>query len=100
MQENDRFGADFRIGKQEWGAGGQANPADTIGAQDNHVTRHTSVNVDSIGRPFQIPAGVSANTHVMYFRHPDYVQCEITDGAGVRLPATLAWRCAWSGRTA
>jgi hypothetical protein len=84
VQENVTVGADFRIAKQESGAGGQAYPADTIGAQDNHVNRLTSINVDSVGRAFQIPAGVSANTHVMYFRHPDYVQCEITDGLGVR----------------
>jgi hypothetical protein len=90
VQENDKFGADFRIGKQEWGAGGQANPTDTVGAQDNHVTRNTSVDVDSIGRAFAIPASAtSSNTHVMYFRHPDYVQCEITDGAGARLPASF-----------
>jgi hypothetical protein len=89
VQENVTVGADFRIAKQEWGAGGQANPTDTIGAQDNHVTRNTSVDVDSVGRAFQIPGSASsANTHVMYFRHPDYVQCEITDGAGTRLPAT------------
>jgi hypothetical protein len=89
VQENTTTGADFRIAKQEFGAGGQANPADTIGAQDNHVTRNTSVDVDSVGRVFQIPGSASsANTHVMYFRHPDYVQCEITDGAGTRLPAT------------
>jgi hypothetical protein len=89
VQENTTTGADFRIAKQEFGAGGISNPADTIGSQDNHVTRNTSVDVDSIGRVFQIPGSASsANTHLMYFRHPDYVQCELTDPAGARLPAT------------
>jgi hypothetical protein len=81
VQDNTSFGADFRIAKQEVGAGGQAYPGDTIGSQDNHVARRTLTNTDSLGRTFTIAAGANGNTHVMYFRHPDYVQCELIDPA-------------------
>ncbi|MEO6104070.1 MAG: hypothetical protein ABIP44_10585 [Pseudoxanthomonas sp.] len=80
VQENTTFGADFRVAKQELGAGGQANPfTDVIGSQDNHVTRNTLTSTDSVGRNFAIAAGANANTHIVYFRHPDYAQCEIID---------------------
>ena len=81
VQDNTSFGADFRIAKQEYGNGGLANPGDTIGAQDNHVARETLVSADAVGRNFEIGTGVASNTHVMYFRHPDYVQCELIDPA-------------------
>lgn len=85
VQDNTTVGSDFRIAKQEVGAGGFAFPGDTIGAQDNHVTRETLVNADALQRQFTILAGDNSNTHVIYFRHPDYIQCEIIDPAtGVR----------------
>jgi hypothetical protein len=85
VQDNTSLGADFRIAKQEVGAGGQAFPGDTIGSQDNHVARKSLTNTDSLGRTFTIAAGANGNTHVMYFRHPDYVQCELVDpGTNVR----------------
>ncbi len=85
VQDNTSFGADFRVAKQELGAGGQAFPGDVIGSQDNHVTRNTLTTVDSVGRSFTIAAGANVNTHMVYFRHPDYVQCEIIDpGTNVR----------------
>ena len=79
VQDNTSFGADFRIAKQELGAGGLSFPGDVIGAQDNHVARETLVTADGVGRNFEIGTGASANTHVIYFRHPDYVQCEVID---------------------
>ena len=85
VQDNTSFGADFRIAKQEYGNGVQAVPGESLGAQDNHVARETLVDADSIGRNFEIATGVSANTHVVYFRHPDYIQCELINPAtGVR----------------
>jgi hypothetical protein len=87
VQDNTSFGADFRIGKQEFGfsdAEGQFN----VGGQDDHVLRDSTISADILGRPFEIPAAVVSNTHVMYFRHPDRVQCEIIDPAtGVRADA-------------
>jgi hypothetical protein len=85
VQDNTSFGADFRIAKQEVGNGGLAFPGDSLGAQDNHVSRETLVSADGVGRNFEVATGASANTHVMYFRHPDYVQCEIVDSSNVRL---------------
>lgn len=80
VQENTTFVADFRVAKHELGPGGQANPlSDVVGSQDNHVTRNTLTSVDSIGRNFTAAAGANVNTHIFYFRHPDYVQCEIVD---------------------
>ncbi|OGT56359.1 MAG: hypothetical protein A3E01_10910 [Gammaproteobacteria bacterium RIFCSPHIGHO2_12_FULL_63_22] len=84
-QENTTFGADFRIAKQEVGAGGLGYPGDVIGSQDNHVSRETLVSADGVGRTFEIASGASGNTHVIYFRHPDYQQCELINPAtGVR----------------
>ncbi len=85
VQDNAFFGADFRVAKQESGAGVEAYPGDIVGGQDNHVARETLNSIDMVGRNFAIGTGVSSNTHVVYFRHPDYVQCEIIDPAtGVR----------------
>ena len=81
VQDNAFFGADFRIGKQELGAGGLSYPGDVIGGQDSHVARQTLVSADGVGRNFAIGTGVKSNTHVIYFRHPDYVQCELIDPA-------------------
>ncbi|MCX7041187.1 MAG: hypothetical protein NT117_00560 [Gammaproteobacteria bacterium] len=87
VQDNTSFGADFRIGKQFRGYGTQYSG---IGAQDDHVSRDTTVAFDikmtgdTTPRAFSIPASnttTGANTHVVYFRHPDYVACEIIDPA-------------------
>jgi hypothetical protein len=59
-------------------------------AQSDYVSRDISTTSDvaSSGgtRTFAIGTGASAsNTHVVYFHHPDWVQCEIIDPAtGVR----------------
>ena len=93
VQDNTSFGADFRIGKQETGWNGVAAGAfvnGEVGAQDDHVSRETLVATDMIGRNFELAASASSrNTHVIYFRHPDNVQCELINPAtGVRaLPA-------------
>jgi hypothetical protein len=84
VQDNTSFGADFRIGKQLMGYGTQYAG---IGQQDDHVTRNSLVSFDikmtgdTTPRTFTIPASASANTHVVYFRHPDWVMCEIIDPA-------------------
>jgi hypothetical protein len=84
VQDNSSFGADFRIAKQEMG---KSTPFSGIGSQDDHVSRNSTVSAEAVtstgARAFAIPAGQATNTHVMYFRHPDWVQCEIID------PATL-----------
>ncbi|MBC7657976.1 MAG: hypothetical protein H7147_12505 [Frankiaceae bacterium] len=83
VQDNTTVGSDFRIAKQERGAGVLGYPGDRVGAQDNHVNRETLVTADGLSRQFTILPGANSNTHVMYFRHPDYIQCEILIG-GVR----------------
>ena len=88
VQDNTSFGADFRIAKQERGYS-QLALTQTPAAQDEHVLRDSSIGNDApmtgffpAGRPFTLPAATTgSNTHVMYFRHPDYVQCEIIDPA-------------------
>lgn len=89
VQDNSSFGADFRIGKQEEGTS-HALPGYFFGAQDDHVLRDTTV-ANSVAMstgpgvsqasPFALPAGNSAASHLFYFRHPDFVQCEIIDPA-------------------
>ena len=90
VQDNTSFGADFRISKQEWGGCIEVCTGD--GAQDGHVNRRTLVQSDlrvpgeALPRAFAIPAGSNhQNTHLLFFRHPDRVQCEIQDpGTGQR----------------
>jgi hypothetical protein len=78
VQDNTSYGADFRIAKQVLG--------------DNHVWRGSPTSVagtsgqgtswDSAlwGHHFEIAAGpANANTHVVLFRHPDYIRCELRD---------------------
>lgn len=88
VQENTSFAADFRIAKQEQGF---STPYSSIGAQDDHVSRDSTVDADMLvpgemeARQFNIPAGAFRNTHAIYFRHPDTVQCEIIEPvSGVR----------------
>ncbi|MCX7042512.1 MAG: hypothetical protein NT117_07465 [Gammaproteobacteria bacterium] len=82
VQDNSSFGADFRIGKQERGFN---SPFASVGAQDDHVSRASNVLADMpvageiLPRAFNIPPGDFSNTHVMYFRHPDWVRCEVID---------------------
>ena len=80
VQDNSSFGADFRIAKQELG---KSTPYSGIGGQDDTVSRDSVVSAEvaqsGSERDFAIPAGQFTNTHVVYFRHPDWVQCEIID---------------------
>ena len=83
VQDNTSYGADFRIGKQERS---DATEFGSWAAQDDHINRHTTVRRDmrlpgeTEGRAFVIPAGgLSSNTHVFYFRHPDEAGCDIAD---------------------
>ena len=92
VQDNTSFGADFRIGKQFFGWGTQYSG---VAQQDDHVVRNATVGFDikvsgdTTARAFTLPAGALMNTHVVYFRHPDFVQCEIIDPAtGSRASAT------------
>jgi hypothetical protein len=93
VQDNTSYGADFRIGKQLQGFGTQYSG---IGQQDDHVVRDgiagfdLRVSGETAGRAFSLPAGLLMNTHVVYFRHPDWVQCEIIDPA-TNLRATSAY---------
>ena len=92
VQDHTSFGADFRIAKQEdWGDNGIGWSDTTLGAKDDNAMRNLIRESDVrmalgvgtfVDRPFQIAAGgASANTHVVYFRHPDWVSCEIIDPA-------------------
>ena len=80
VQDNSSFGADFRIAKQERGFN---SPFASVGAQDDHASRASNVVADvlvageAVARAFNIPPGDFSNTHVMYFRHPDWVRCEV-----------------------
>ena len=91
VQDNTSFGADFRIGKQERGFN---SPFGSVGAQDDHVSRSSTmvadvkVAGDIAARSFTIRAGNSSNTHVMNFRHPDWVRCELLEPvSGLRAPS-------------
>ena len=89
VQDNTSFGADFRIAKQELGYS-DIDPGFHRGPQDDSAMRDTELSTDvaipgSTTRTFSIPASVVNNAHVMYFRHPDWVSCEIINPTtGVR----------------
>jgi hypothetical protein len=68
VQENKSFSADFRIAKQANGFAG-------FGSQDFLAARSLARASDALGRVFQLGPGQSANTHVVYFRHPDHAKC-------------------------
>lgn len=80
LQNNVQFDADFRIAK--------ARPV-----FDNQVSRLWAENIDEAGINFQL--GIFPNErsrHVVYFKHPDVVQCDILNGAGGPPPAGLEIR--------
>lgn len=78
LQDNTSFGADFRVAKQEYGvlAITDFGPA----AYDGHVMRVSLTFANAGGPGFSLGlASFQQNTHVYYFRHPDWVSCEIVD---------------------
>src|SRR3990167_1852941 len=82
VQDNTSFGADFRIAKQEVGDAGNAKPGTRIvGPQDNTSAREILIDQDVLGRPFQLAAGNSSNTHIIYLHHPDFANCELINPA-------------------
>ena len=97
VQDNTSFGADFRIAKQEYGAPTAASGSG-LAAQDQLALRASEVDGDiplptGVGamsaRPFSIAPGASSNSHLIHFRHPDLIGCDIVDSAtGVRAPMT------------
>ena len=96
VQDNTSFGADFRIAKQEDGFS-NGTTGFHIGAQDDHVLRDMRIASDiktsyanAPARTFSLVTGGSKhNIHVVYFRHPDWVQCELIDpSTGVRALST------------
>ncbi len=84
VQDNTSFGADFRVAKQAYGSLG-------IGSNDGMAARESVSKQDAQGRVFRILDGHSANTHVVYFKHPDTVQCQLLN------PTTFAPLTAASG---
>ena len=97
VQDNTSFGADFRIAKRERGLSHFLTYDHFVGTyevagQDDHTNRFSTVDIDlptsyfPSGRPFTILAGANRhNVHAIYFRHPDWIQCELIDpGTGVR----------------
>ena len=85
VQDNSSFGADFRIGKQEWNLpvedAGSVGPGGDGQLRDS--TSQGEVFPGWIGwaRPFLIPAGQISNQHTIFFHHPDSVQCELINPA-------------------
>lgn len=72
VQDNTSFGADFRIAKTSYGAMG-------VGSDDSLAAREIWTKKDVLGRIFQIDAGANGNTHNIYFRNPDTINCKLLD---------------------
>lgn len=76
VQDNTSFGADFRIGKLAYGERGHGANGDTA------IRKGWFWNAE-------LAAGDRGNAHAIYFRHPDYVQCELLDPVTLtRMPAS------------
>ena len=87
VQDNTSFGADFRIAKQEYGYGTVDSVDFSPGSYDGHVMRvsltYANPGPPGTGLPFTINVGtVQQNTHSFYFRHPDWISCELVGGQG------------------
>ena len=89
VQDNTSFGADFRIAKMAAAVTPLSGGMPTVGAKDLLATRNIVRDHDRLGRPFEIPPGSFSNTHVLYVRQPDFINCELINPAtGLRaLPA-------------
>ena len=83
VQDNNTYGADFRVAKTAYGSLG-------IGSNDGMLAREWAATADVQGRVFKILPGNSANTHVVYFRHPDTVQCRLLNPVSPFGPLTAA----------
>ena len=78
VQDNTSFGADFRIGKQVQGTGvfqtmfevGRIREVAVSGMLHFNGTTPSLV-------PYQIQPGPNGNTHFLYFRHPDVINCTL-----------------------
>ena len=80
VQDNSSFGADFRIGKQEFAFGGAVPGAQDWGAMRwSFNDAEEAIDNEEFGAPFAIPAGASRNIHLFYFRHPDVISCGLLD---------------------
>jgi hypothetical protein len=95
VQENTSLGADFRIAKTEFGTCGSES-CTWMNPMDDHVNRETTTGRDIqlagdvAGRTFSIPSGAFQNSHVYYFRHPDFIACELINPQ-TNVRATLAY---------
>jgi hypothetical protein len=74
VQDNTSYGADFRIGKQEFAWGEHAGAQDWAAIRAQFVVTEPAVD-EQAGAPLVIPAGASRNVHLFYFRHPDLLTC-------------------------
>jgi hypothetical protein len=65
VENSTYFDADFRIGK-------------AFPAQDDHAWRTFSQSADALNVAFATGSGANSRTrHVVYFKHPDRVQCSV-----------------------
>jgi hypothetical protein len=70
VQDNTSYQADLRMAKIFWGRQGWA-------AEEAQLARNQYWNEDVLARKFEIPPGDFSNTHLLYFRRPDTVKCEV-----------------------
>jgi hypothetical protein len=87
VQDNTSFGADFRIAKQEYGYGTADSVDFSPASYDGHVMRASLTFANpgppGTGLPFTINVGMGQqNTHSFYFRHPDWISCELLGAPG------------------
>ncbi len=85
VQDNTSLGADFRIAKQEFSDSSNFALPGVVGSQDDIALRDYQNKVDS-KRTFRLLAGSVHNYHLFYFRHPDWVQCELLGVNALPLP--------------
>lgn len=75
VQDNTSFGADFRVAKQELSDTVFGPFGPVVGSQDSIALRDYRSRYDG-RRAFSIAVGAHTD-HLFYFRHPDWVQCQL-----------------------
>jgi hypothetical protein len=89
VQDNTSYGADFRIGKQQYALNdGVGGPRDRTASRFTRIYTEEPIDAETAGAELAIPPGASRNIHLFYFRHPDRIGCALVNSAGGVIPAS------------
>lgn len=85
VQDNTTYGADFRIGKQQFAWGAMGGGQDWSASRYSVIEREEAIDDQEDGVGLEIPPGPSRSIHLFYFHHPDLVGCALRGTLGEAL---------------